>query len=183
MTQEFWVSDLGTLTGTADDAFAKTFRQIPDNTMALAKIEAITNEEFKGNKHLKIDWLITDGEFKGQHVFQKLHVFDADSKKRHRSLNMLMLLYKMFELSPKSKDAPTNQDLAVFNGRVAGIKIQETEPNDEGKTYNWVSEIWPAKDFKCETGHTVVTVGRPDSALSRHAHMKAGIESDSDLPF
>ena len=72
---DFWTSELGEVTGSAADAFAKSFTQIPDGTMALAKIEAFINAEYQGNKYLSIDWLLTDGDFKGQKVNQKLKVY------------------------------------------------------------------------------------------------------------
>lgn len=177
----FWVSELGPLSGTADDAFAKTFSMVPDNTMALAKIHGFTNQEFDGQKHLKIDWVITDGEFKGKHVFQKLHVYDVDPKKRHKSLNMLKLLYTMFDLKPATMGAPTDDHLRSFVNKHAGIKIQETAPNDKGRTYNWVSEVHTAAGFKSETGHTVVV----NSALSRHSRIvpEPQDDLDMDLPF
>lgn len=179
----FWKSDLGELTGSAEDAFSRQFRKIPDSTMALAKIIAITNEDFNGKKHLKVDWELVDGEFSGQHVFQKIHVFDEDSKKRHKALNMLMLLYKMFGLSPKSNNPPTDAELMAFNNKVAGIRVQETLPNDEGKTYNWVSECHPAQGFKCVTGVRVEVTHNPNqTAFDRNPRGSVDV-LDDDLPF
>ena len=41
---DFWSSELGEVTGSAEDAFAKTFTRIPDGTMALARIEKFKND-------------------------------------------------------------------------------------------------------------------------------------------
>ena len=95
----FWQSDLGEVTGSEDDAFAKSFKQIPDNTLALAKIDSFVNAEYQDNKYLSIDWQLMDGDFKGQKVNQKIKVFgdsrDKDpAKTRHRALNMLKLICK-----------------------------------------------------------------------------------------
>lgn len=181
---DFWVSELGVLSGSAEDAFSKTFKQVPDNTMALAKIVSFKNENFDGQRYLKVDWLLTAGDFKGQHVFQKLHVFDTDPKKRHRSLNMFMLMYKLFGLSPESKEAPVDSDLAIFESKFAGIKIQETAPNDKGRQYNWVSEVWPAQGFECVTGESPVVhkTHGVDSALTRNSR-NGSLDIDLDLPF
>jgi hypothetical protein len=196
----FWESDLGEVTGKAEDAFAKTFTQIPDGTMALAKIDAFINAEYQGNKYLSIDWLLTDGDFKGQKVNQKLKVYGDpmakdSSKARHRALNMLKLIYQLYNTKPKHSNDPTDQDLAVFVGKAAGIKIRETEPNEKGIQYNWVAEIHEAKGFKCETGiklevtHNV----RPqqndlfDSALSRNRAAATAdplaADMEDDIPF
>ncbi len=186
----FWSSDLGEITGKAEDAFAKTFTQIPDGTCALARIEAFVNAEYNGNKYLSIDWVLTEGEFKGSKVNQKLKVWgdarDRDpARTRHRALNMLKLIYELYNTKPKHGDDPTDQDLAVFVGKIAGIKIRETEPNDQGRQYNWVSEIHDSKGFKSETGvKIVVTHTRSpllDSAFSRNQAPMEGLSDD--VPF
>jgi hypothetical protein len=192
---DFWSSELGEVTGNANDAFAKTFTQIPDGTMALAKIESFGNMEYNGNKFLVISWLLTDGDFKGQKVEQKLKVFgdpaSKDSAKaRHRALNMLKLIYQLYSVKPKHAGDPTDQDLAVFVGKESGIKIRETEPNDQGRQYNWVAEVHEKKGFKCETGVSVVVThtnsnfgqGTMDSAFSRQANLP-DVAHDDGIPF
>lgn len=197
----FWESELGEVTGTPEDAFAKSFKQIPDGTMALAKIESFVHDEYQGVKSLVVNWVLTDGDFKGSKVTQKLKVIDSDprdkdpAKTRHRGLNMMKLMYQLFNLKPKHANMPTNQDLAVFSGKIAGIKIRETEPNEEGKQYNWVSEVHDPKGFKCETGINVVVTHKPkqtmnfdqgplDSAFSRSGQYTGdpGPNVD-DIPF
>ena len=81
-------------------------------------------------------------------------------------------------------------DLNVFLGKSAGILIRETEPNHEGKQYNWVAEIHEAKGFKCETGvrlvvtHTNASHEPLDSALNRHSGSKVnGADLVDDIPF
>ena len=194
MSQAFWESSLGEVTGSAADAFAKSFTQIPDGTMALARIESFINAEYQGNKYLNIDWILTDGDFKGAKVNQKLKVFgdpqakDSD-KTRHRALNMLKLIYQLYNIKPSHAGEPTDKDLSIFIGKPAGIKIRETEPNAEGKQYNWVAEIHDTKGFKCETGtilvitHTNVNHSSNvlDSAFSRQSGAK--VEDESDIPF
>ena len=184
----FWHSDLGEITGNAGDAFAKTFKQIPDGTMAIAKIDSFINVDYQGSRYLNIDWILVEGDFKGQKVSQKIKVFDGDPKVKHRALNMLKLLYEMFKVRPKDNTPPSDDDLLIFTGKQAGIKIRETEPNDKGKQYNWVAEVHPGQGFKSETGIklevTHVNSSRPESSLNRayEAH-KAPTEEDGDIPF
>ena len=193
---EFWSSELGEITGNASDAFAKSFTQIPDGTMALAHIETFINAEFNGNKYLSIDWVLTDGDFRGQKVNQKLKVFgdmrDKDpAKTRHRALNMLKLIYQLFNTKPKHANPPSDQDLSVFIGKEAGIKIRETEPNDQGRQYNWVAEIHDKKGFKCETGISVVVTHTNtsfskepiDSAFNRQSSLPMSADLSDDIPF
>lgn len=200
----FWESELGEVTGNASDAFAKQIMQVPDGTMALAKIESFVNDEYQGMRFLSINWVLTDGEFRGAKVTQKLKVIDADprdkdpAKTRHRGLNMMKLLYQLYNLKPKHSEAPTDQDLAVFTNKIAGIKVRETEPNDQGRQYNWVAEIHDAKGFKSETGmglpltsHSSVSVASQaysrqepiDSAFNRNSTAALDAVETDDIPF
>jgi hypothetical protein len=200
MSASFWESDLGDVTGKSEDAFAKQFTQIPDGTKALAKIERFTNQIYKdsGFKYLNIEWILQDGDFRGHKVQQKLKVYGGDQydkdpmKTRHRALNMLKLLYQLFNIKPKHTNPPTDQDLASFSGKIAGLKVRETEPNEKGKSYNWVAEVHPSQGFKSETGvglpvvaHTAVS-SYSSNNLSNNAFSKNDAPSvfdDSDVPF
>lgn len=199
----FWESELGEVTGKAEDAFAKQITQVPDGTMALARIESFINDEFNGLKFLSVNWVLTDGDFRGAKVTQKLKVIDPDprdndpAKTRHRGLNMMKLMYQLFNIKPKHANTPEDTDLAVFAGKVAGIKIRETEPNDKGRSYNWVAEIHDSKGFKSQTGnglpqvaHTSVSSasyssqGPLDSAFSRNSANPAPTDDLlDDVPF
>ena len=178
----FWQSDIGELSGKAEDAFTRIFSIIPDGTMAIAKINyfKLTDPQYT------IDWLVTDGEFKGQHVFQKIKAFDEDSKKRHKALNMMKYLYDLFKLKPKHGDAPSDDDLKEFIGKHAGLKIQEwSMPKNDGPGFiegNFVSEVHAAANFHCVTGiKSEVVHNNLDSAFSRNAKVKDVLEDD--LPF
>ena len=192
----FWESEVGEVTGSAADAFAKTFTQIPDGTMALARLDVFINAEYNGNKYLSIDWVLTDGDFKGQKVNQKLKVYGDplakdSAKARHRALNMLKLIYQLYNTKPKHAGEPTDQDLAVFVGKAAGIKIRETEPNEKGIQYNWVAEIHDAKGFKSETGVSLVVTHTNtqfkkepvDSAFARQGSLPVDSSMEDDIPF
>ena len=53
----FWNSELGEVTGASEDAFAKQFRIIPDNTTALAKIINFKNDkDLIQNEFINIEW-------------------------------------------------------------------------------------------------------------------------------
>jgi hypothetical protein len=182
---DFWQSDLGEITGKAEDAFSKVIERIPNNTKALAKISSFINSAFGDTLYLNIVWELMDGECKGFKVFHKLKVFDTDPKKRHKALNMLKLLYQLFNITPTHSGPPADNDLALFKGKIAGIKIQETAPNHEDKQYNWISEVHPASGFKSETGSPLVVThksGDLESAFSRNPRGAANAIED-DLPF
>lgn len=189
---DFWSSEMGVVTGSAEDAFAKTFTRIPDGTMALARIEKFKNDlnDKTGETFLSIEWLLTDGDFKGQKVTQKIKAFDQDPKAKHRALNMLKLLYQLYDVKPKDSLPPSDDFLkASFVGKPGGIKIRETEPDKHtGKQYNWVAEVHTAKGFKCETGIKLVVTHEnimPDgleTAFDRNKKV-ATSSMDDDIPF
>lgn len=189
----FWESSIGEVTGKAEDAFAKSFKLIPDGTMAIAKVESFVNSEYNGNRFLSINWLLTEGDFKGAKIEQKLKVYGdpiaKDSEKaRHRALNMFKLMFQLYGLKPKHSGDPSDQDLMAFNGKMAGLKIRETELNEQGKQYNWIAEVHDAKGFKCETGISVVVThtnvqGSLDSAFSRNEPPLSNGQLDDDVPF
>jgi hypothetical protein len=186
MMSNFWESEIGEISGTVDEAFSKTYSQIPDSTTAISRIEGFENKEYMGTQYLQIQWVLTEGEFAGRHVFQKLHVFDHDAKKRHRFLNLLKLIYGLFNIKPLDAEPPSDQFLMRFKDKVAGIKIQLTEPNkDTGKQYNWVSEVAPAKGFECVTGYSPAPQRKvPEgSAFSRNPKGNEYLDDDSDIPF
>jgi hypothetical protein len=194
----FWESELGNVTGSAEDAFAKQFTHIPDGTKALAKIHSFTNQthKFSGFRYLNIEWILQDGEFRGQKVQQKLKVYGGDEhdkdpmKTRHRALNMLKLLYQLFDIKPNHTNPPTDQDLAFFVGKVGGLKIRETAMNNNGLQYNWVAEVHPSQGFKSETG-----IGLPILAHAAISNFSSGLTNgksysnsppaydESDIPF
>lgn len=184
----FWYSEFGEITGNNDDAFNRGFGLIPNGTMALAKIDVFKHESFQSENNLKIEWILTDGDFKGQRVFHKIKVFDQDPKARHKALNMLMLIYKLFNKIPSGEEPPTPEELKTFTGKIAGIKIMETKPNDDGKIYNFVGEVHPANGFKSMTGEPRILSQRRNSsneeltsALTRQRQHNPII--DDDIPF
>jgi hypothetical protein len=181
----FWTSEIGEVTGTMEDAFAKTFKQIPDNTKAIARIESFMSVLYNGMNYINIDWMLIDGDFKDQKVSQKIRVHDEDAKKRHRALNMLKLIFDMFNIKPKHSNMPTDQDLIVFKGKIAGIVIRETEPNDEGKQYNWVSEVHTSQGFKSETGVKITVTHERKSTDSAFTRNPAPVDESlvDDVPF
>lgn len=183
----FWESSEGEVTGNPKDAFASMFKRVPDGTMALAEILSFTNQEHNGSKFLAIEWKLVEGEFADCKVTQKIRAFEGDSKKRHRALNMMKLIYQQMNVKPKSGDAPNDEDLSVFVGKRAGIKINETEPNQDGKQYNWVSEVHPSSGFKSKTGTSLVVEhvnsSSVDSAFSRNKSTKKEDDLLDDIPF
>ena len=115
----FWDSQLGEITGSADEAFAKQFQQIPDGSHLLAKIKEFNRETYGHNEYLEIIWQIVGSEFDGQQVRQKIRCWDSDPKKQHRAKSMFMYLHKLYNLQPANRE-PDRMDLMKFLGKGAG---------------------------------------------------------------
>lgn len=189
----FWTSEIGEVTGSMEDAFAKTFKTVPDGTKAIARIDKFFNETSKeGFRCLTIAWELIEGDFKGCKVNHKIKVIDAHpmdkepAKTRHRALNMLKLIFDMFNIRPKHSNIPTDQDLSVFIGKVGGIVIRETEPKEgQDKSFNWVSEVHPSQGFKSETGVKLSVTHTRSNTESAFTRNPAGVDESlvDDVPF
>lgn len=185
----FWQSNLGEITGKPEDAYTRSNMTIPDNTKALAKIETFKLISNKDKEYYEINWLLTDGDYKGFHVFHKIHAFDSNEKKRHRSLNMLKLIFQLYNIKPKDNAPPADDFLLAFVGKVAGIKIQEwSAPKSDGSGMmegNFVSEVHAAQNFVSETGHKKEVVHTPNPLETAFSRNPAGapIVAEDDIPF
>lgn len=196
----FWSSGTGEkVTGNPELAFAGDFSIIPNNTMVLAAIKSIKMAEHKGAGGVTEDcylvtWKITSDMFKGREVTQKIKVFAGTPESIQRNLNMLKLLMDLCGFVPKHSNAPTEEDLAVMNGKILGIKIREWQmPKADGSmgNGNFVSEIHPAADFVPEIGTKMEAMkGGVDSALTRASRAKESNEinalhqvMDDEIPF
>ena len=195
----FWTSRSGKqITGKAEDAFTRDFELIPNNTTAIAQIKSFVNAKTKDGAltHLEIIWKITSDKFKGREVRQKIKCFDGKEEQIDRALNMLKLIMDLCGFKPTHNDAPTDADLMKMNGKVCGIKIREfAMPKSDGPGYtqgNFVAEVHPAADFKCEVGEKLELAPLPandfgysaiapvDSAFSRN--QVPNVTAD-DIPF
>ena len=163
----FWESNIGAIDGSAEKAFVQDINQVlPNNTKVLAQIKSfkyINDKFFTGHR---IIWKILDGEFKGVEIKHNIKTFDEDENRRFRALNMMRLLYKIFEIPVTSQSIPQDKDLIPFSGHISGIVVREFV-REKGGTGNWISEIHSSKDFKQETGKYINVSSKP--ALSDHA--------------
>jgi len=190
----FWTSGTGSaISGDPKKAFLLEFGVIPNGTCALAKIqnfELIEKTGFDGKpeKYYQIVWKITDGEFTGREVTQKIKVFDGKPEQIDRALNMMKLVMDLTDYVITNADAPNNNDLLKMVGKTLGIKIREwSMPKQDGSGMaegNFVSEVHGVTGFQQVTGKKAeVVTHHLESALSRNANMKTGIELVDDIPF
>ena len=178
-TLGFWESKSGmVIDGSDENSFSSSFRIIPDGTTAIAKIHRFELVDRFETPFHQVTWRITEGQFKGQQVRQKLATFDDKPEKQDRALNMMMRLYKIAKQSPKHSGTPTNNDLKALENTIAGIKIQEWAM--EGQEGNWVSEVHMLNEnFIPEIGKKIERKQGVESALTRNPK-NAPISFDDD---
>jgi hypothetical protein len=166
MNNNFWETMLGIADGKPENAFTKDFGLIPDGTKAFAKIEDFNITEKPANdygmakKYYEIKWIITQGEFIGRNIFQKIKAFDAENKIRFKALNMLRLIMNISNVQA-TNEAPDIYALRKMIGNVMGIKIKEWSiPKETGGIMegNFVSEVHIANGFTTMIGKKIESV-------------------------
>jgi len=187
----FWSLSTGEApTGTAEASFVSDFSIIPDGTTAPAQIKEFKLEDSNQSypsAFYEITYKVTDGQFKGREVRQKIKCFDAKPNIADRSLNMLKRVYDLTSHKPAHVEAPSTADLRPMVGRIVGIKIREfigTKQDGTPSNGNYVSEVNKFdKDFEVVVGSKLeVPPTAISSALTRNA--VAGLPNDgSDIPF
>ena len=116
---------------------------IPENTTCLAMITEANIAEYNGDEYINLAWTVNKPDaYKNRKVFQKVRVFDADTKKRDKALNMLAAIDKNAggKLS-KYDTAPTNEMLLNLMQKPMLIKVMVWDMND--KKGNWVAAVSP----------------------------------------
>lgn len=177
--------------GTPDQAFAKVFVDIiPHNTQALATVVKAENSKTSFSDCVQIDWKIISGEFDGQHVFQKLYIYDDKPEKALKAKSMLKLILDLFHVKLLDDNPPSNQLLAQLLGKSAGLKITEWQmPRDDGSMGhgNNIAEVHPIEGFKSESGtyreFKHKTKSGVESALTRNSRTGIENELNDDIPF
>jgi len=116
---------------------------IPDNTTCLAMITEAKIDEYQGDEYVSLTWTVAKPQaYQNRKVFQKVRIFDADSKKADKAKQMLAAIDKNAGGSlAKSDTAPSNTTLFGIMQKPMLIKVMVWELND--RTGNWVSSVSP----------------------------------------
>lgn len=189
--REFWRDEDGkAITGNAQDSFSPDFQVIPEGTCACAAIvnleiaEKEENEWRPSQKYYEVTWALTDGEFKGRKVSQKIKAFVGSPPAITRNKNMLKRVMVLTGFTPPHEYAPSAEELSIMIGKVCGIKVGEwslEKKDGSGKMEgNFVREVHAAKDFVTKTGKREI----PDYVEKKPpVKQKSDDEIFSDLPF
>ncbi len=176
----FWQLSSGERpTGSDSASFASSYGHVPDGTQGNAIITNFIESDFNEERIYQVTWKFIEGEFANVMLKQTISPFSADVKKADRSKNMFVRLYQLADLMPSHANAPSDADLLPFIGLKCSIKAGNSII--EGKEKTWVREVHVADKLEVKTGHTPVTTGFPESALSRNSRVADTLVDD--IPF
>lgn len=176
----FWqLTDGSAPSGSDSASFASNYGHVPDGTQANAVITNFLPTDFGGEKMYQVTWRLLDGDFANTMLKQSINPFSQDQKKSDRAKNMLVRLYNLTDLKPSHSNAPTEEDLKAFIGKKCSVKAGNSII--EGKEKTWIREVHAMDKLEVKTGHTPVTTGFPDSALSRNSRVVDDLTND--IPF
>jgi len=119
---------------------------IPDNTTCLAMIDEAGLAEFQGDEYISLRWVIAEPAiYKGRKIFQKVRVFDPDSKKSDKAKKMLAAIdANCGGKLAQSDESPNDTAMAkALLHKPMLIKVMVWDL--EGRTGNWVSSVAPRK--------------------------------------
>jgi len=156
----FWTtSDNTAITTTGEfTSGGGTIENIPDNTTCLAMIDEAGLAEYQGDEYISLRWVIAEPAiYKGRKVFQKVRVFDVDTKKADKAKKMLMAIDANCGGKLALNDETPN-DTAMAKALLHKpmlIKVMIWEMND--RTGNWVASVAPrSKTTAVQTPEPVV---------------------------
>lgn len=142
MSDKFWDNIESTETA---EMGGGSFEPIPEGTQVLAAIEEIEWSDYNGETYISAKWaVLRPDNYKNRKVFQKIKVFEKDSKKAEKAKRMLAAIDKnasggkLMALGSQPTDTDMMRHLA---GKQMILKLGVWEMN--GKSGNWVMTIAP----------------------------------------
>lgn len=101
-------------------------------------------------RYIQFSLKLTDTSFKDCFARCKIHINDADIKKRQKAANLFSRFYALCGLQPPAT-LPTDQDLALFTGHPLGCEISYWSMQDKQTGVwtdgNWVGSIFATTGF------------------------------------
>jgi len=126
-----------------------SFAPIPKDTSLLVIAEECQWDEYEGERFIKVTWtVLAPSAFKNRKVFQKIKVFEKDSKKSKKARTMLMAIDGFCGgLLKKFGEEPKDQHLMkAILGKQLVIKVDVWEY--KGKEGNWVCAVSAKKQVE-----------------------------------
>ena len=125
---------------------ASDIKPIPKGTQVQAMIkEAKWEEREEGVLHVQLTWVVLAPDmYKNRQLFHKIHVFDADDKKREKHCRMLAAINANAGGNLHTlESSPTNFELqAALQHKQMWLRLGIWQMNDSSG--NWVMQVAPS---------------------------------------
>jgi len=123
---------------------------IPSNTTVLAAPDEAKVDNYQGDDYISLRWtVLAPPDYKNRKIFQKLRVYDADSKKADKAKRMLAAIDAnagghLLTADTNPTDALLTKSL-VNKPMLLKLQIWEIEDANTGekKRGNWISAVAP----------------------------------------
>jgi len=159
------------------------FEPIPSGTNLLVIAEEAMWDEWEGERFVKVTWtVLAPSAFKNRKVFQKIKVFDKDSKKAKKARTMLMAIdgFCGGMLKKYGKEPQDQHLMKALLGKQIVIKvdvwqIKNKETDAVEKEGNWVCAVSAKKKVE------EVKASKNDDPFADSPMNATPV--DDDLPF
>ena len=123
------------------------FEPIPNNTQLKVIIEEAKWDEYQDDKYISLKWSVIDGEFKSRKIFQKIKVFEKDTKKADKAKTMLAAIDANAGGALMSAGVmPDDMSLSInlMNKPMAVVvAVWSMEVEGEKRSGNWIKAVAP----------------------------------------
>ncbi len=124
---------------------------IPAKTQVKAAIDEVKMDSYEGDEYISARWtILAPEEYKNRKIFQKIRVFDGDSKKQDKAKRMLAAIGAnagggLLKESNPTTDSALQKNL-LMKPMVLLLQVWEIEQDDgTNRKGNWVSAVSPLK--------------------------------------
>lgn len=124
---------------------------IPNKTQVKAAIDEAKMDSYEGDEYISLRWTILAPEqYKNRKIFQKIRVFDGDSKKQDKAKKMLAAIATNAGGGLLKEDNPCNdvalQKHMLMKPMVLLLNVWKIKQDDGSeKSGNWVGAVSPLK--------------------------------------
>jgi hypothetical protein len=121
---------------------------IPAGTSVLAMPDEAKVDDYQGESFISIRWtVLAPKEYENRKIFQKVRVFDADTKKADKAKRMLAAIDANAggKLLASGQEPDDKALMVALLNKPMVLQLQVWELDDKSKSGNWVSAVAPRK--------------------------------------
>jgi len=149
----FWLETNTEEENIGNFAMTVEMEPIPSKTLCLAFIEEAKWDSYEEEEYISLRWkVLQPSDYKNRVIFQKIKVYDKDSKKSEKAKKMLMAIdFNAKGGLAKSGKVPTTE---ILQGKLCNKPMNimvmmwamEDQITGETRKGNWISAVSPKGD-------------------------------------